>query len=69
MKRYRFYYIEDGRRWYYTSRDYVALQGRSKPGLFTDDDWKEWGNNGRNEREELAEMRLIDAPMLPGMEA
>lgn len=68
MNRYRFYCIKDGRKWYYTSCDYVALQGRAQPGIFTEADWEEWGNNGKNEREEIAEVRLAGAPMLPGME-
>lgn len=71
MRRYRFFYYSDGRRWYYTEREFVALWGHAKPGIFTDSDWEEWGNDGRNEREEIGEdeaMRLQGAPMLPGLE-
>lgn len=68
MQRYRFFYIEDGRRWYYTSRGFVSLWGREKPGLFTEADWNEWGNDGRNERQEVDTQPVVSAPMLPGMD-
>lgn len=49
------------------SAEIERLQGT----LFTERDWIQWGDDGNLQREEIPEdetMRLIGAPMLPGME-
>lgn len=75
MKRNRFYYFSGSRKCYvvhhFSDGPCEFTLDKLRARLFTEADWLSWGSSWGYEREEIGEdevMRLIGAPMLPGLE-
>lgn len=72
MINYRFYQFHGPIKHYlmFDGKDYEPTEKRNEATLFTEKEWQAWAKNDGFEREEIGQdeaMRLIDAPMLPGM--
>lgn len=70
MERYLFYTFSGGYKLYYISH-WQAVSDRNQAGLFTDEDWDNWGKQVGAEREDASgyeEMRRAGVAMLPGLE-
>lgn len=73
IAKYRFWEMLNGRKMYlrFDDGETLATDDPKRATLFTERDWSLWGDDGDLQREEIPEdeaMRLIGAPMLPGME-
>lgn len=71
MRRYRFYEMRKDQKFYLVSDGDTWTKDKKMAGLFTEQDWINWGSDGL-ERESLGEdeaIRLSGAPQLPGIEA
>lgn len=71
--KYRLYKLLNEQKWWITDRsngECFCSIWRERAALFTELDWLQWAEAEGLEREQVAEvqaMRLIDAPMLPGL--
>lgn len=74
MIKYRFFRVLNGVTMYYRDcgDDLELVPARQAASLFTEGDWRHWGQDAGASREEIGEderMRLMGAPVLPGLEA